>query len=241
MGLKAVANPAAGGQPGSFTTLTVTGNATVGGTIAGSVTSTSINQLRATSTDGTATLRTYGPGDGDGVIINHYYAVAGGPNFLRSTDIVSTMSDTSATQMRFFTKPAGGSTAVALTLNPDQSATLNGDFALSQGKSYSALSPDGATQFSALASNGGNTDLVSYLGSGGGAFRFISGDAGGNVVVGSWNRTGLAVTGAISATGLVTADTLRVNVTPTAEVVVATHTAVFNINGTNYKFLCLAA
>ena len=31
MGLKAVANPAAGGQPGSFTTLTVTGNASIGG------------------------------------------------------------------------------------------------------------------------------------------------------------------------------------------------------------------
>ena len=30
MGLKAVANPAAGGQPGSFTTLTVTGAATIG-------------------------------------------------------------------------------------------------------------------------------------------------------------------------------------------------------------------
>lgn len=53
--------------------------------------------------------------------------------------------------------------------------------------------------------------------------------------------TQLSVTGSVSATGLVTANTLRVNVTPTAEVVVATHTAVFNINGTNYKFLCLAA
>jgi hypothetical protein len=36
-------------------------------------------------------------------------------------------------------------------------------------------------------------------------------------------------------------DTLRVNVTPTAETPTATHTAVFNINGTNYKFLCLVA
>ena len=36
-------------------------------------------------------------------------------------------------------------------------------------------------------------------------------------------------------------ESLRVNVTPTAETPTATHTAVFNINGTNYKFLCLAA
>ena len=34
MGLKAVANPAAGGQPGSFTTLTVSGAATIGGGLA---------------------------------------------------------------------------------------------------------------------------------------------------------------------------------------------------------------
>lgn len=42
MGLKAVANPAAGGQPGSFTTLTVTGAATIGGGLAvtGSISAT---------------------------------------------------------------------------------------------------------------------------------------------------------------------------------------------------------
>jgi len=34
MGLRAVGNPAAGGQPGSFTTLTVTGAATIGGGLA---------------------------------------------------------------------------------------------------------------------------------------------------------------------------------------------------------------
>ena len=38
-----------------------------------------------------------------------------------------------------------------------------------------------------------------------------------------------------------TSGSLRVNVTPTAETPTATHTAVFNINGTNYKFLCLVA
>lgn len=64
---------------------------------------------------------------------------------------------------------------------------------------------------------------------------------------GSWTKymtlstAGLAVTGSISATGQVEGATLRVNVTPTAETPSATHTAVFNINGTNYKFLCLAA
>lgn len=35
--------------------------------------------------------------------------------------------------------------------------------------------------------------------------------------------------------------TLRIDTAPTAEVVVATHTVVVNINGTNYKLLCLAA
>lgn len=51
----------------------------------------------------------------------------------------------------------------------------------------------------------------------------------------------LVSTSGATVTGLTTTDTLRVNVTPTAETPTATHTAVFNINGTNYKFLCLAA
>lgn len=39
----------------------------------------------------------------------------------------------------------------------------------------------------------------------------------------------------------VVCDTLRINETPTAETVVCTHTVVVNINGTNYKFPCVAA
>jgi len=202
--LRAVANPAAGGQPGSFTTLTVSGAATIGGGLA-----------------------------------------------------------------------------------------VTGNLALEAGGVISSLSSDGSTQTAVSQTNAGTTDLVSYKGVGGGSFRFISGDAGGNTVVGSWTTGLLAVTGSISATagatisyvgagaglivgragtsnnymdadtnyirrgdgtniavfssagavvtGLTTTDTLRVNVTPAAEVVVATHTAVFNINGTDYKFLCLAA
>ena len=47
MGLKAVANPAAGGQPGSFTTLTVSGAATIGGGLAvtGSISATTAVSL----------------------------------------------------------------------------------------------------------------------------------------------------------------------------------------------------
>jgi len=152
MGLRAVGNPAAGGQPGSFTTLTVSGAATIGGGLA-----------------------------------------------------------------------------------------VTGNLALEAGGVISSLSSDGSTQTAVSQTNAGTTDLVSYKGVGGGSFRFISGDAGGNTVVGSWTTGLLAVTGSISATGQVEGATLRVNVTPTAETPSATHTAVFNINGTNYKFLCLAA
>lgn len=45
----------------------------------------------------------------------------------------------------------------------------------------------------------------------------------------------------IDVTGLARCDTLRIDAAPTAETPTATHTAVINLNGTNYKFLCLAA
>lgn len=41
--------------------------------------------------------------------------------------------------------------------------------------------------------------------------------------------------------GTVQTDALRIDQTPTAETPSATHTVVINMNGTNYKFLCLAA
>ncbi len=127
--LRAVANPAAGGQPGSFTTLTVSGAGTFGGNV-------------TTAGDFVTT----------------------GDQFIRSSN--------------------GGAIASGFLLK------------------------------------GSTGEIIPYFG----ANPF-----------GSWSGSGLTVS------GLTTTDTLRVNVTPTAEVVVATHTAVFNINGTNYKFLCLAA
>jgi hypothetical protein len=36
-------------------------------------------------------------------------------------------------------------------------------------------------------------------------------------------------------------DTFRIDQAPVAEVVVCTHTAIFNVNGTDYKFPCVAA
>ena len=139
-------------------------------------------------------------------------------------------------------------------------AYLNGSKVLTTG---SALTFDGST-VTVGTSAANYAVLVNGLASGSNSGAAVIAQNGGVPIIAIGNKSSLlggaysptpmlfalapieinqsiAVTGSISATGLVTANTLRVNVTPTAEVVVATHTAVFNINGTNYKFLCLAA
>jgi len=73
------------------------------------------NQLKVTSTDGTATVKTYSTADGSGLIINQNYAV-GGPPYLRNADFVASVEDASASQMRFFTKAASANPALALTI-----------------------------------------------------------------------------------------------------------------------------
>jgi hypothetical protein len=88
------------------------------------VSSTSQNQLRVYSSDGTATLKSYSTSDGDGLILNQYYAVAGNP-YLRSADFVASMGDVSSTQMRFFTKAYSSNPAVALTLASTGAATFS--------------------------------------------------------------------------------------------------------------------
>ena len=79
-------------------------------------TAASTNQLRVTSTDATATVRTYSTSDGTGLIINQNYAVGGSP-YLRNADFVASMAGIEATQMRFFTKAASANPAVALTID----------------------------------------------------------------------------------------------------------------------------
>lgn len=48
-------------------------------------------------------------------------------------------------------------------------------------------------------------------------------------------------TGLLNVVGTVQADGLRIDATPTAETPAATHTVIINLNGTNYKFLCVPA
>jgi hypothetical protein len=122
----------------SFTqamTLNASGNLSIGNTndtykldVSGTarfiVSSTSQNQLRVYSSDGTATLKSYSTSDGDGLILNQYYAVAGNP-YLRSADFVASMGDVSSTQMRFFTKAYSSNPAVALTLASTGAATYS--------------------------------------------------------------------------------------------------------------------
>ena len=130
----------------SFTqamTLNASGNLSIGNTndtykldVSGTgrfiVSSTSQNQLRVYSSDGTATLKSYSTSDGDGLILNQYYAVAGNP-YLRSADFVASMGDVSSTQMRFFTKAYSSNPAVALTLASTGAATFSNNVTIGTG------------------------------------------------------------------------------------------------------------
>ena len=168
MGLKAVANPAAGGQPGSFTSLTVSG------LTAGRVVYTGTGGLLSASAN-----LTY-----DNVKLTVGGSVQGSPNL----EIAQVGNSDSGTLYSSTTVDAG-----------------NRNWALIQNR----------TAFG---------DMVWRVSNAAGGNPFT---AGSDVL--SMTSAGIEVPG------------LRVNVTPTAETPSATHTAVFNINGTNYKFLCLAA
>ena len=85
------------------------------------------NQFRVGDTEGgSAAVRTYSTSDGTGLIINHYYAVGGSP-YMRYTDFVSSMGDSAATSMRFFTKPASANPAEALRIDNTQDAHFDQD------------------------------------------------------------------------------------------------------------------
>ena len=82
------------------------------------------NRLRIADTEGSsAAVRTYSTSDGTGLILNHYYAVAGSP-YLRYSDFVSSMADGAATKMRFLTKPQNANPAVALTIDQSQNVGI---------------------------------------------------------------------------------------------------------------------
>jgi len=83
------------------------------------VASTNTNQFQVYSNDSTAQARTYSTSDGNGLILNQYYGVAGNP-YLRYADIVANMSDVSSTAMRFFTKPYSSNPAEAMRLDSSQ-------------------------------------------------------------------------------------------------------------------------
>lgn len=74
----------------------------------------------------------------------------------------------------------------------------------------------------------------------------VEGDTDANLLFtdASADRVGIgtnAPNNKLDVVGTVQCDGLRVDVTPTAETPPATHTALINFNGTNYKVLCLAA
>ena len=106
-------------------TLGVTGVSTFSNNVGIVKTGNTGNQLKIIDTDGTtAVIRTYSTADGDGLILNQYFAVSGSP-YLRNADFVASMSDISATQMRFFTKAVSSNPAVALTLSSTGAATFS--------------------------------------------------------------------------------------------------------------------
>ena len=85
------------------------------------------NQVRINDSYGTASgLRTYTTADGDGLIINQYFAVAGSP-YLRSADFVACRSNTPATQMRFFTKAFSSNPSLALLIDNSGNIGINTD------------------------------------------------------------------------------------------------------------------
>jgi len=89
------------------------------------------NQIKTVDSDGTTpAIRTYSNADGDGLILNQYFAVGGLP-YLRNADFVASMSDISATQMRFFTKNLSSNPAVAMVIDKTGDVTISSTTAAS--------------------------------------------------------------------------------------------------------------
>jgi hypothetical protein len=124
--------------------------------------------------------------------------------------------------------PAGGTLAVTgaldTSLGLNVGATTNANHGIELGYTGGSAS----TPYIDLHSGATAVDYdVRLIASGG------SGASGGGT---------LSITAAnVAISNLATVGSLRVNVTPAAETPAATHTAVINFNGTNYKVLCVPA
>ena len=138
-----------------------------GGTMTGNLavvfdSNNSGNRLRIADTEGaSAGIRSYSTSDGTGLILNHYYAVAGSP-YMRYADFVASQGDAAATTMRFLTKPHNSNPTVALTINSSQNATFAGT--INSGAITSAgdiSTTDGSGTFTISGDSSSNTYLVS--------------------------------------------------------------------------------
>ena len=235
MGLKAVANPAAGGQPGSFTTLTVSGAATIGGGLA--VTG-SISATNGVSLGVNAPLQ-FAAGLGTAPYLQH------------TANVLDVKQATSGLRVL---NNAGTVALLAMTDGTTTQLSVTGSVSATGQVSASAFATTGydASGYSTkllLAGNSTVDNFATFIASNGAGRTYYMGPGVGDGALTTFalydNTSGAtrwrSTTTGFDVTGLTTTDTLRVNVTPTAETPSATHTAVFNINGTNYKFLCLAA
>jgi hypothetical protein len=162
--------------------------------------STSNNQFKVYSNDGTAQLRTYSTSDGYGLIINQYYAVAGSP-YLRSADFVASTGDVSSTMMRFFTKdyssnPAErvritsdgnvgiGTSSPAYKLDVAGSIYSSNYFSVLTAATYGPSDNSAAMQVFGSTGSGGLTNTIKFV-TGGSERARIASD--GNVGIGTNN------------------------------------------------------
>ena len=93
--------------------------------------SNSGNQFVVADTEGaTAGVRTYTHGgDDSGLILNHYYAVAGGGSqYMRYADFVANVGNGAGTTMRFITKNSSNTYSTGLQINQDGKVIVNSGY-----------------------------------------------------------------------------------------------------------------
>jgi len=93
--------------------------------------SNSGNQFVIADTEGvTAGVRTYTHnGDDPGLILNHYYAVAGSGNqYMRYADFVANVGNGAGTTMRFITKNSSNTFSTGLQINQDGKVIVNSGY-----------------------------------------------------------------------------------------------------------------
>lgn len=238
MALRAVSNL---GGAGSFSTLTVSGATTLGG---------AFTCLGAMSQLGNATF--------GGTI-----TTAGRADFGTGIDAgqrISTFLSNTGDRLRVYSLAAGSGVLLEVTNAAESTTARPMNIGASNGTvnlvgttavvTSSGLAVTGALSTTGLATladslrfstdgrgsywGGGETAII---GSAAGPLRFYVN----STETLQLTSSAATVTGTLSTTGLATVASLRINTAPTAETPSATHTVVVNLNGTNYKLLCLAA